>query len=136
MLRSSNRVVAGLTGLAYLALGAVGFTVTPDVGFTAVPGGLLLGLFEVNPLHNVGHLVLGAALLLAAVANVRASKAVNSWVGALLLVLGMFGLFAVGTPANVLAINGADNVLHFGTSVLLLAVGLGAERAERAGRTT
>jgi hypothetical protein len=38
----------------------------------------------------------------------------------------------VGTPYNVLAINGADNVLHFGTSVVLLAVGLGAERVARA----
>jgi hypothetical protein len=47
------------------------------------------------------------------------------------LLLGFVGLFVVGTGFNPLALNGAGNVLHFGTAVLLLAVGAGAERRVR-----
>jgi hypothetical protein len=50
------------------------------------------------------------------------------------LALGLFGLFAVGSPANVLGLNGADNALHFAASSGLLATGLGAARAKTASR--
>ena len=131
MSASPNRLTAIIVGAVYLLLGGGGFAVTMGIGFLAVPGGLLLGVLEVNGLHNVVHIVLGAALLLAGVAGAPAAKTVNGVVGAACLVLGLVGLFIVGTPYNVLAINGADNVLHFGTSVVLLAVSLGAERVAR-----
>jgi len=131
MSASPNRLTAMVLGAAYLLLGIGGFAVTLGVGFFAVPGGLLFGLFEVNGFHNVVHVLLGAALLLAGLSNARAAKTVNAVVGAACLLLGLVGLFIVGSPFNVLAINGADNVLHFGTSVVLLAVGLGSERVAK-----
>jgi hypothetical protein len=54
----------------------------------------------------------------------------NVGVGTVLLLLGLFGLFVVGTPANLPALNGAGNVLHFAASSALLATGLGAARAD------
>ncbi len=131
MSASPNRLVAIIVGAVYLLIGIGGFAVSMDIGFFAVPGGLLFGLLEVNGLHNVVHIVLGATLLLAGISGPPAAKTVNGVVGAACLVLGLVGLFIVGTPYNVLAINGVDNVLHFGTSVGLLAVGLGAERVAR-----
>lgn len=128
MRTSPNRLLATVFGIAYVAIGVAGFFVTSGIGFFATPGGLLLGIFEVNLFHNVAHIVIGAALVLAGVSSLRASKTVNGLIGAVYLVLGIVGLFVVGTPFNILAINGADNVLHFGSAVLLLAVGLGAER--------
>jgi hypothetical protein len=128
MSASPNRLTAIVVGAAYLLLGAGGFAVTSGIGFFAVPGGLLLGILEVNGLHNVVHIVLGAALLLAGVAGAPAAKTVNGVAGAACLVLGLVGLFIVGTPYNLPAINGVGNVLHFGSSVVLLAVSLGAER--------
>jgi len=129
MSKSPNRLLATVFGILYLLLGVAGFAVTMGIGFFAAPGGLLLGIFEVNSFHNVAHLLLGATLLIAGLAGVRAARTVNSIVGAAYLVLGIAGLFVVGSPFNILAINGADNVLHFGSAALLLAVGLGAERA-------
>ena len=38
----------------------------------------------------------------------------------------------VGTAANVLALNSFDHFLHLASAILLLAVGLGAERESRA----
>jgi hypothetical protein len=130
---SPNRLVAVIFGAVYLLVGLLGFTATMGVGFFDTEGGLLLGLFEVNIFHNIAHLLIGAALLIAGLRNVRAAKTVNTVVGAAYLLLGLVGLFIVDSAANILAINAADNVLHFASAILLLAVGLGADRATRTG---
>lgn len=131
MTQSPNRLLATVFGAVYLLVGLLGFAYTGGVSFFATEGGLILGLFEVNIFHNVAHLLIGAALLIAGLANVRAAKTVNTVVGAAYLLLGIVGLFLVGTSANILAINGADNVLHFASAVLLLGVGLGADKGVR-----
>lgn len=131
MRNSPNRLLATIFGAVYVLIGIAGFFVTSGVGFFDTQGGLLLGIFSVNLFHNVAHILIGAALLIAGLSSVRASKTVNSVIGAAYLLLGIVGLFIVGSAFNILAINGADNVLHFGSAVLLLAVGLGAERVAR-----
>ena len=131
MTKSPNRLLATIFGAVYLLVGLLGFAYTGGVGFFDTEGGLILGLFEVNIFHNVAHLLIGAALLIAGMSNVRASKSVNTAVGAAYLLLGIIGLFLVGTAANILAINAADNVLHFASAAVLLAVGLGADKAHR-----
>ena len=135
MSKSPNRLLATIFGAVYVLIGIAGFFVTAGVGFFDTSGGLLLGIFEVNIFHNVAHLLIGAALLIAGLSGVGAAKTVNSVVGAAYLLLGIVGLFIVGSAFNILAINGADNVLHFGSAVLLLAVGLGAERGTRTATT-
>lgn len=132
MRNSPNRLLATVFGIVYVLIGIAGFFVTSGVGFFDTSGGLLLGIFEVNIFHNVAHILIGAALLIAGLSGVRASKTVNAVVGAAYLLLGIVGLFVVGSAFNILAINGADNVLHFGSAALLLAVGLGAEREAKA----
>jgi hypothetical protein len=61
----------------------------------------------------------------------------NTIIGAVYLLLGVVGLLLVGgdNPLNVLALNGADNVLHFASAVVLLAVGLGADRSIASAKT-
>ncbi|WP_341953232.1 DUF4383 domain-containing protein [Salinibacterium sp. TMP30] len=128
MATSPNRLLGVIFGAVYVLIGLLGFSVTNGVGFFATEGGLLLGLFEVNIFHNVAHILIGAALLLAGISNKRAARAVNSTVGFAYLVLGFAGLLLVGTSLNILALNAADNVLHFASAVVLLAVGLGADK--------
>jgi len=129
MSSSPNRIVATVFGAVYLLVGLLGFAVTGGVGFIATEGELLLGVFEVNPLHNVAHLLIGAALLIAGLANVRAAKSVNVTVGAVYLLLGIVGFFLMGTAANILALNVPDHFLHLGSAIVLLGVGLGTERS-------
>jgi hypothetical protein len=131
MTKSPNRLLATIFGAVYLLVGLLGFAVTGGVGFVATDGGLFLGVFEVNPLHNVVHLLIGAALLIAGLSNVRAARGVNPIVGAAFLAFGILGLFILNTQANILAINGWDNVLHFASAIVLLAVGLAADKAPR-----
>ncbi|MFT4212369.1 MAG: DUF4383 domain-containing protein [Microbacterium sp.] len=131
MSSSPNRLIAVIFGAVYLVVGLLGFAVTGGVAVVATDGGLLLGLFEVNPLHNIAHLLIGAALLAAGIVGVRSAKATNVTVGAVYLLLGIVGFFLVGTAANILALNMADHFLHLASAVLLLAVGLAADRDDR-----
>ncbi|UOQ55870.1 DUF4383 domain-containing protein [Leucobacter allii] len=128
MKNSANRIVGVVFGAVYLLVGILGFAVTSGVGFVATEGGLLLGVFEVNPLHNIVHLLIGAALLIAGLAGVRAAKGVNGTVGAVYLLVGIVGFFIAGTAANILALNTADHILHLGSALILLGVSLGADR--------
>jgi hypothetical protein len=131
MTKSPNRLLATVFGAVYLLVGLLGFTASAGVGFFATKGGFLLGLFEVNIFHDVAHLLIGAALLIAGLSSIRASKTVNTIVGAAYLLLGIVGLFILNSAANILAINGADNVLHFASAIVLLGVGLGADKGLR-----
>ena len=131
MRSSPNRLVATIFGAVYILVGLLGFAVTGGVGFIATEGGLLLGIFEVNPLHNIAHLLIGAALLIAGLASARAAKTVNIVVGATYLLLGIVGFFLVGTALNILALNTFDHFLHLASAIVLLGVGLAAERGVR-----
>lgn len=137
MSQSPNRLLGVVFGAVYLSVGILGFFLTSGTGFVATSGPKLLGVFEINPLHNVAHLLIGAALLIAGLSRARAAKTLNTTVGAVYLLLGIVGLLIAGgdNPLNILALNGADNVLHFGSAIILLAVGLGADRSLR-GATT
>ena len=123
---SPNRLLATVFGVVYLLVGLAGFAVTGFSDFAGTKGDTLI-VFDVNPLHNIVHLAIGA-LLLAASRTVRSAKAANTAVGAVYLLVGVLGLFLIDSDANILALNGADNVLHFGSAVLLLGVGLGADK--------
>ena len=127
MSQSPNRLLGAVFGAVYLLVGLAGFFVTSGVAFAATTGKALI-IFDVNPLHNIIHLLIGAALLLAATRSVPAAKGVNTTVGAVYLLVGIVGLFLVGSSANIIALNGADNVLHLASAVLLLGVGLGADK--------
>ena len=128
MRKSPNRLLATIVGAVYLVIGIAGFFVTSGLPIAGTSGGLLLGIFEVNVLHNAAHILIGAALLLAGLSSVRAARTVTTVIGAADLILGLVGLFVIGSVFNILALNGADNVLHFASAVVLLAVGLGADR--------
>jgi hypothetical protein len=128
MSQSPNRLVGTIFGIVYLLVGLAGFVVTGGVSFAATEGEPLI-VFDVNPLHNIVHLLIGAALLIAARSSVRAAKGMNTTVGAVYLLVGILGLFLVGSSANILALNGADNVLHFASAILLLGVGLAADKS-------
>ena len=133
MRKSPNRLVATVFGAVYLLVGLVGFAVTSGAGFFSTEGANLI-IFEVNPLHNVIHLAIGAALLYAGVKDIQLARTVNTAVGAVYLLVGIVGLFLLSSPLNIIALNGADNVLHLASAVLLLGVGLSLEKVPATAR--
>ena len=133
MRNSPNRLIATVFGAVYLLVGLVGFAVTSGVGFSSTEGSNLI-IFEVNPLHNVIHLAIGAALLYAGVKDVQLARTINTAVGAVYLLVGILGLFLLSSPLNIIALNGADNVLHLASAVLLLGVGLSLDKVPATAR--
>ncbi len=133
MTQSPNRLVATIFGAVYLLVGVLGLFVAGG-NVVGEEGGLLLGVFQVNHLHNVAHLLIGAALLIAGLRSTAASKATNTTIGAVYLLLGIVGFFLVGTPLNILALNTADHFLHLASAIVLLGTGLALDRATTARR--
>lgn len=127
MPESLNQRVGIVFGAVYLLVGIVGFVLTGFGDFAGtVPGGTVV-LFDVNPLHNIVHLGVGAALLLAGRASLDASRTMNTLVGAVYLLVGVLGFFVIDSDLNILAMNQADNFLHLASAALLLGVGLRKE---------
>lgn len=99
-------------GAVYTLVGIAGFFVTGFDNFTAPDGELLLG-FEVNPLHNIVHLLIGVLGL--ALWNRLGQARTYGWILVVAyLPTFLYGLAVAGTeqPANFLALNTADNWLH------------------------
>lgn len=119
LLRDPQQVFALLFGAILVVVGVLGFA--PQ----AVTDGLLLGIFGVNPLHNVVHILTG---LLGLVLGYYAGGAslFNKVGGVLYLVLFLVGAIAVALGSGLfLNLNWADNLLHLGLAILVGAVGFG-----------
>ena len=102
-----------LFGSVYLMVGIAGWVSTGHIGFTSAVGGREALFFSVNPLHNVAHLIIGAALLAAAIAGPQVARAAAIGLAAIYLLLAVAGPFITATPsANILGLNFADDVLH------------------------
>ena len=114
------RTIAAVFGAVYLVAGLAGFILeTP-----------LFGLFEVNTLHNVVHIVLGAILLYGATSTSLAVMTTRG-VGGLLVVLAILGIpFPDGF--GLVPLGGNDIWLHAASGVILLVAGFLAPSAEAA----
>ncbi|MGH7424929.1 MAG: DUF4383 domain-containing protein, partial [Candidatus Methylomirabilales bacterium] len=56
---AANRFIGVVLGAVYLLIGLLGFGVTGLKGFAATTGKTFI-IFDVNPLHNIVHLLVGA----------------------------------------------------------------------------
>jgi uncharacterized protein DUF4383 len=131
-----NKKVGVGFGLVYVLVGVVGFFVTGFSGFAGMNGPLLLGIFMLNPLHNIVHVLVGAVLVAGGLAAIKVSRRVNMTVGAVYLLVFVVGLALQDSAANILALNGADHGLHLISALLLATVGLAADRSPGTGRTS
>lgn len=129
MQRDLTRPFAALFGAVFLLVGLIGFAVTGFGGFADTTGKTLI-FFGLNPLHNIAHIVIGG-LWLASALRAETARAATQVIGLVYLLLGILGLFALGT-LNVLALNIGDNVLHLLTGALALIVAYLASRQQAA----
>lgn len=124
-----QRTVALLVGIVFVLIGIVGFI--PSF----VPGGALLGIFAVNTLHNLVHVLFG--ILGIAAAFTGWSRLYNRVIGIVYLLLAVLGfipgLTLSGALLGLVSINLSDNFLHLIVGAVLFIVGFFvAERATAA----
>ena len=121
--RHPAQYLALAVGVVYTLVGLAGFFVTGFDNFASETDQTLLG-FEVNPLHNIVHLLIG----LAGVALWRRLDTTRTYGGLLAIGYGavfVYGLFAVGNEnLNILSLNTADNGLHIVSALVGLAIAL------------
>lgn len=124
------QLAAGVVGAVFLLVGILGFIPGITTNYSEMTfashdsGAMLLGIFGVNILHNVVHLLFGVIGL----ATARSAATAKSFLligGAIYLLLWIFGLVIdLDSAINFVALNTPDNWLHFVLGVGM--VGLGA----------
>jgi hypothetical protein len=83
----------------------------------------LLGLFEVDMVHNIIHLASGALTLFAASQGIGAMRTWGRLFGAVYLLVAILG-FVDPTLFGLMPVNMPDNILHVGLAAVFLYVGL------------
>jgi hypothetical protein len=128
--RTAAQKVAAVTGFAFLLVGVAGFIpgITQnldEIKFAGHDSGAeLLGIFQVSVLHNFVHLAFGV-IGLAAASRHSASRAFLIVGGLVYLALLVFGLVVDHQGnSNFVPVDDADDWLHLGLGVGMLALGL------------
>lgn len=128
MIQSPNRLLGLFGGIVFLLLGFLGFFVATPLPFATTQGATVIGLFAGNGLLALIHVLVGAILLLLALASGTVAKVVNTIFGIGLFALGVFGIFGEHTSANIIAENSATIVLHLLFGLALAIAGITAAR--------
>lgn len=111
-------------GATLVLVGLIGFLA--DAGFnfgSDVDGDNLLGIFEVNGVHNIVHLASGA-LLLAASPKRASARIVAIGFGVVYLLVTIIGFIQGDHVLGLIPVNTADNFLHLAISALGIAAGV------------
>ena len=114
--------VAVISGMIFILVGLLGFSTMGMAGMSmGAASVMLLGLFPVNMLHNLVHMLFGVWGVIAG-RNATASATYALGSGAAYLLLGIVGLFT-DRLLGMVPIGGYDVVLHLLLAVLLAGFG-------------
>jgi Domain of unknown function (DUF4383) len=113
------KTAAIIFGIVFLLVGVLGFV--PGITTT---GQMLLGIFHVNAVHNIVHLLSGAVALITGLTSMAAARMyfrVFGIVYALVAILGFF--IGNGLLLGLISNNMADTWLHVLIALVALALG-------------
>jgi len=105
--------IAWVFGGVFAAIGVLGF----------VQGDSVLGIFEVDTLHNVIHLVTGLVFLAVAWKYNEYTKISFKVFGVVYALVAILGFVQGDTALGLIVVNMADNVLHLVVAAAALYVG-------------
>lgn len=112
------RTMAIIFGLAFLLVGILGFVPS------ATPNGMLLGIFHVNMIHNIIHLVTGAIALWVGLQSAHSARQFFRIFGIIYAAVTVLGfIYGDKDILGYIANNSADNWLHLAVSVISLYFG-------------
>lgn len=114
MVQTYDRIL----GIIFLIIGIMGFV--PG----ATPQGELLGIFMVDPVHNVIHILSGLVLLMVSFTDYAVARSTTLAFAAIYGLVTILGFLPGDTVLGLFHVNAADNVLHLLITLTALAVAL------------
>lgn len=108
------KTIVTILGVVFIGIGLLGFVNDP-----------VLGLFSVNALHNIVHIVSGVLALLAVSKGPDATVLFSKAFGIIYGLVAVLGFVAPALMADLLDVNMSDNILHIVLAVAFLAIGFG-----------
>jgi len=109
-----SSLLTKLLAVIFLVIGVLGFILPSP----------LLGLFEVDPVHNVIHILTGVVAAFAAMKGRAASRIFLILFGIIYAIVALLGFVMNGNILGIIHVNMPDNWLHFGIALACLLVGL------------
>ncbi len=120
---SFGQLAAMALGAVYVVVGIAGFVATGFVGFVTNTSDTLLG-FDINPMHNLVHLGIGAYLLLMSRFNTSVTEGALIGVGLVYLLAAYLGFT---NNLQIISINSGvalENFNHLVSGLAALGAGL------------
>ena len=120
----TSKNISIVFGITFIAAGIIGFIPNPLVS----PD----GIFEVNTMHNLVHLLTGAVFLATLFGSEQAVKITLKVIGVMYTGVAILGFFIEGhLLLGFIHINEADKWLHAGLAVVILAVAFGLPKLQK-----
>ncbi len=118
----NTKTASVIIGLAFIAVGCLGFISNPIVG--EAPN----VIFHADSFHNAVHITSGLLFLLFGIALPAHAGTFCKVFGIIYFLLGLLGLINIGTNGmgkllGILHVNGADNFLHMGLGLIIFIAG-------------
>jgi hypothetical protein len=117
--------VTWLFGVVLLAVGILGFIQNP-----------IVGIFEVDMVHNIVHILSGVLGLGAAASGYKNARLYLIVFGLVYALVTVLGFVAPDLLASLLAFNAADNYLHLAIALVTLVIGFGSSKGMHSAPTT
>ncbi len=109
-----EKTIVTVLGVVFIAIGLLGFVNDP-----------LLGIFEVDTLHNIVHLLSGVLALVAVSMGMDAIRTYSKIFGVVYALVAVLGFLSGGMLLGIMEINMADNFLHVVLAAVFLYLGFG-----------
>jgi uncharacterized membrane protein HdeD (DUF308 family) len=108
-----------ILGIVFIIIGLLGFFNSP-----------MFGLFTVNALHNLIHLVTGILAVIFAVNSESAARKFSQWFGIIYAIVAILGFAVPSFMVKLVNTNAADNWLHVIFALIFLALGFMSKSME------
>lgn len=100
------KTFAWIFGVVFILIGILGFV--PALN----PGGMLLGIFEINGFHNMVHILSGIVAIIAAMSGTYYAKLYFIIFGIVYGLVTVLGFLTGNGLFGLIPVNMADNLLH------------------------
>ena len=112
-------------GVVLAVVGVLGFVNVAPI----MTNGMLLGIFAVDTMHNIVHVLSGVLAILFAMRGEEQAKLFAKVFGVVYALVAVLGFVAEDMLMSLMAVNMADHVLHIVLALAFLYVGFVAKSA-------